>query len=101
MDQEIRPKRQSILKRQSTFDKPNYMEEKEKQHQQHQNNIQDDLHVQINSSVKIITIPEVHEVQAVQQQDEMHFPKKVNNLSEAELIKLALKKPQIWEEDEQ
>ncbi|CAD8166544.1 unnamed protein product [Paramecium pentaurelia] len=101
MDQEIRHTHQSILKRQSTFDNPNYMEEKEKQHQQHQNNIQEDLHVHIDSSVKIITIPEVQDTQIIQEQNEIHFPKKVNNLSEAELIKLALKKPQIWEEDEQ
>ncbi|CAD8202821.1 unnamed protein product [Paramecium octaurelia] len=101
MDQEIRPTRQSILKRQSTFDNPNYMEEKEKQHQQHQNNLQEDLHVQIDTSVKIITIPEVNDAQVLKQQDEIHFPQKVNNLCEAELIKMALKKSQIWEEDEQ
>ncbi|CAK57460.1 unnamed protein product (macronuclear) [Paramecium tetraurelia] len=106
MDQEIRPMRQSILKRQSTFDNPNYMEEKEKQHQQNQNNLQEGLHVQIDSSVKIITIPDVHDVQVFKEQDEsigllyclVHFPQKVNNLSEAELIKMALKQSDILQQ---
>ncbi|KAM3147055.1 hypothetical protein pb186bvf_000771 [Paramecium bursaria] len=79
MDQEIRPKRASILKRQPTIEK----------HEQH---------VHIDSDVHII-VKEKEDFQ-MQKAEDIHVPKHATNLTEKQLIKLALKQPEIWDDED-
>ncbi|CAD8190746.1 unnamed protein product [Paramecium pentaurelia] len=95
MDQEIRPKCKSIIKRQSTLDNENQIEQGQHQSQNK------DQHVKFGEMhVDMILKEDQYQIQE-DKQNSIQKPKQYKNLSEAELIKLALKKPEVLEEDEQ
>ncbi|CAD8117258.1 unnamed protein product [Paramecium sonneborni] len=85
MDQEIRPKCKSIIKRQSTLDNQNQVEQEQNQ-QQHK-----DLHVKFGEMHVDMILKDDQYQNEVDNQDRIQKPKEFENLSEAELIKLALK----------
>ncbi|CAD8113382.1 unnamed protein product [Paramecium sonneborni] len=95
MDQEIIPKCKSIIKRSATLDNQKQVEQDQNQ-QQHK-----DLHVKFGEMhVDMILKEEIPQIE-VDNQHSIQKPKLLENLSEAELIKLALKNPEILKEDEQ